>query len=134
MLVKRWGVLRRALPASIDLLKVMRLVCCLCSLHNYCINCRLRKQKKPGSVPVPLAKDNLDIIATAGVSLEHTELNGDSPEALLHGGMHHDDTSDNFRRQFGRRGLNNGDMLPCTRLLEMVERGGFKRPTPKGWE
>jgi hypothetical protein len=48
-------------------------------------------------------------------------------------GDHHEDTSDAYRRQFMRRGLGRGDVLPRDRLLGMVVSGGFKRPTPKKW-
>lgn len=41
MLVGRWGIMRKALPATMGLRKTTALVLALCKLHNFCINERL---------------------------------------------------------------------------------------------
>ncbi len=38
MLVKRWGILRKAIPQNISVKKTIDLVNCLSILHNFCIN------------------------------------------------------------------------------------------------
>lgn len=133
MFVKRWGVLRKALPAKMELRKITALLICLCKLHNYCIEWRLRK-KEVEVVVAPVAADNLDIVANGGISLVATSDNTDSPEEFLNGGEHWEDTSETYRKQFARRGLEDPSArLPREHLLGLVEAGGFKRPRPKGW-
>ena len=136
MLVNRWGILRRALPCAMGLRKSTSLVICLCRMHNYCIDCRLESKQSP-MVPAPLASDNLEITGNGGIPMLRVEdrdrMNDCSPEEFLNGGMHHEDTSDNQRRQFARRGRTASSALPREILLSMVADGGFKHPTPKNW-
>lgn len=130
MLVKHWGILRKALPATMPLDKIVALVICLCRLHNYCVNVSLAKKSGP-SVPSPLATDSLDIVATSGISLQNSAQG--PPEDLAHGGEHHDDAGEEYRCQFQRRGLSLYNELPREKLLRVVREGGFQRPTPKNW-
>ena len=132
MLVKRWGLLRKPLPATIPLRKIVALVISLCRLHNYCVN-RFIAKVGMYEVPPPLAIDSLEIVATGGVTFQSTSNNQNCPSELLDGGEHHDDTGEAYRRQFSRRNLGN-KQLPRALLLAKVEAGGFKRPTPKKWQ
>jgi DDE superfamily endonuclease len=91
-LVSRWGILRRALPSKLGIKKCVALACCLCRLHNFCVDERLKKRSPP-KVPKSLATDSLEIIVNGGIGLDRTEGNEASPEELLHGGDHHDDTT-----------------------------------------
>ena len=88
---------------------------------------------KPDDIPESLALDRLEIITNGGVVLERTLDNDASPEELLHGGEHHEDTTLPYRRQFVRRSMDKGDPLPRDLLHAIVKNGGFKRPTPKKW-
>jgi DDE superfamily endonuclease len=136
-LVARWGVLRRAIPSNLGIKKTTSLVICLCRLHNYCINERLAHDARQATVidiPEALAADRLEILQNGGVDLQRTSDNDMSPEELLHGGEHHEDTSLAFRRQFVKRGMNKNDVLPRERLHDIVANGGFTRPTPKKWQ
>jgi hypothetical protein len=62
-LVKGWGLLRRALPASIDLRETLASVIALFRLHNFCVDCMR------GKSPCPLALDQLEISANGGIPL-----------------------------------------------------------------
>jgi hypothetical protein len=53
-------------------------------------------------------------------------------EEFLHGGEHHDDTTRAFRKQFTRRRKN--ETFPRDKLLDVVDKGGHRRPTPKRWQ
>ena len=118
------------LPNSIELKKVTSLVLALCKLHNYCIDCRME------GVPQLLAEDLLEIGSLGGVPIEfrsHGEglNNENSPEQLLHGGEHNDDTSQLYRKQYARSALahSRDSRLPRDRLHEdIVAAGNFERP------
>jgi hypothetical protein len=151
MLVARWGLLRRALPASIGLKKTTALVLCLCRLHNYCIDCRLgvaRKKQCNSSVAPkernrnssdhddieqPLARDGPEVTGTGGVPLERLTFNEASPEQLLHGGHHFDDVSPQFRQNFTRQAMGISKDDPRELLRMKVLKQGICRPTPVEW-
>ena len=82
-----------------------------------------------------MATDNLDIIGTGGIGhstgQNGREFNAETPEELLHSGDHHNDTTEAQCCQFSGCGMEAGELLPHTKLLDMVEKGGFKRKTPK---
>jgi hypothetical protein len=122
MFVARWGLLRRALPQAMRLRKITALTLCLCRLHNFCIGQGQR-------VDTPLASDTMEILAHGGIALD----NSCTPEGLLHGGEHHEDTTRSFRQNFGRNTLLASSCLPRDKLVAMIERNGFERPTPKSW-
>lgn len=137
-LVSRWGILRRALPARMGIMKMTHLVKCLCQLHNYCINERLAGTEDI-QTPRPLATDNLEIITNGGIAFAEANRDGQSqrqelPEELLGAGHHNDDTSRQFRRMFERSNRNKDEVLPRDRLHSIVAAGEFKRPTPKKWK
>ena len=81
----------------------------------------------------PLPSDDMEILAHGGMAM------GDdtaaAAEELLNGGAHHDDTSKVFRQNLSRNGLSAGSSahLPRDRLLDIIRRNEFKRPTPKSW-
>lgn len=88
-------------------------------------------------MPSPLAVDALEIAGNGGIPLERVRernrVTDESPEQFLHGGMHHDDTTDAYRRQFMRRGQVSSQ-LPREKLLRKVVAGAYKRPTPRNWQ
>ena len=106
MLVNCWGILRKAISATISLEKSGSLVVALCMLHNFCITERLEQAGVSEEYPEPLAQDRFNIQSEGGVTLEPStrdqELNSSSAEQLLHGGHHFDDVPANLCRQFNR--------------------------------
>jgi hypothetical protein len=120
-LVNRWGILRRAISASIGLRKTTRMVVCLCRLHNFCVNERLGS---PGGIVEIAAHGGIRVRATgSGVDGDYV------PEDLMGSGHHNDDTSRAQRRLFARSGRSsNGDKLPRDELHWIGEKGGFRRP------
>mgnify|MGYP007080394643 CR=1 FL=1 len=150
MLVGRWGILRRALPSCIDLRKITALVMCLCRLHNFLVDVRVRARdiaavrladsedatttsKDQKDVPPSLAGDALEIATNGGVPLVQRGGNDQRvPADLLDGGHHFQDTTEAFRRAFMRRGLGDAQ-LPRERLTEAVRFGGFERTLPANW-
>ena len=138
MLVGQLGILRKALPAAMGLRKTSSLVICLCRLHNYCINRRLERQNNGllpnDTIPEPTACDAMEIAVAGGVEVRHQKnSNNYFVDDFLHGGEHFDDVGESVRKQFSRRGIRKGDIVPRDKLLAMVERGGFQRKTPKAW-
>jgi len=127
MLVNRWGLLRRALPAAMGLRKINALLMCLCRLHNFCIN-------ENGTADMTaLAADTVAIRSNGGFFTVETESNPNSPEELLHGGEHHDDTEKSDRLAHARRGLGRQMKTPRDTLLRIIEEGGYQRPNPRHW-
>ena len=145
MIVSRWGILRSAMSATIGLKKTTALVICLCRLHNYCINSRIKrkatnrtqeraKERAEETPPSNLAMERVEIVNNGGIPLVDTGNNSQSPEQLLHGGEHFDDVTPAHRQQIARsvqRSLNGGQ-LPRESLLAQVVASGKQRPSPKG--
>lgn len=127
MFVNRWGLLQRALPASINMKKIPQLVMCLARLHNFCITQRLLKNKRVKLAP-PLAIDAAEIAANGGMPAGEY-----SPQQLLGGGEHFDDVDRNMRRSIQYRARRDNTKLPQELMLESVERQQLKRPTPRQW-
>jgi len=130
MFVNRWGILRRALPASMGIKKMCRLAMCLARLHNFCINERV-------GTALPLPVDSAEITAHGGIPMERNEHNGfndSSPEQLLHGGEHFDevDAAELKRVEAKARRTLNG-RLPKDFLVAKVTEQQLKRPTPQQW-
>jgi len=130
MCVNRWGMLRRAMPAGIGIKKTCRLAKCLALLHNCCVDRRL-------AVAPSLATDTVEITAFGGINLECNDLNSSSPDQLLHGGEHFDETgleTPEQRRNHERRARrNNGGILPRDRLLDIATEKELRRPEPQQW-
>ena len=85
-----------------------------------------------------LATDSVEITAFGGTNLECNDLNSSSPDELLHGGEHFDETgleTPEQRRNYERRARrNNGGTLPRDRLLEIVIEKELRRPEPRQWK
>ena len=144
MLVNRWGILRRAIPATVGLVKTTSLVCSLCILHNYCIDQRLMSQQGPLSpedanedMPPSTEADNLELLSVGAIPLERNPngLNNYSPEQLMHGGEHFDNLPRDVRRRISNWELAvaNGD-FPRDVLYNIIVEKGLKRPTPVRWQ
>jgi len=131
MLVSRWGIMRRPMPAQFGLLKTNALVMSLCRLHNYCINRRLKKTEKP------LAVDKAEIVVHGGVQLTVRADGQAVPEEFLRRDEHFDDTSRAHMRQVERqalRALLPNEELPRDLMLKLVVQQDKHRPTPEQWE
>jgi len=130
MLVARFGILRRAMPAQFGLRRTNALVMSLCRLHNFCINNRV---KATGS----LAVDAAEIEVHGGVPLVAKRMNPMSPEQLIRRDDHFDDTSRAFMRQLERQSariLQEGEVFPRDLMLASVVQQELKRPPPEDWK
>ena len=129
MLVQRWAILRRALPAAFGLRKITQLTLCLCKLHNFLIDERIEKT---------LPRDMLHLRSQGNIVLEpHSTFSEETvPTELLHGGDHFDDVG-NLRTTTMRReayqSRRDGTQLPRDVLKQSVTEQGLVRPTPKNW-
>lgn len=85
ILVNRWGVLKKPLPATFTILKQMALALCLCRLHNYCM----------GDLEV---LDQLPQDLRGGISI-WTNQNG-IPMGLVHGGEHFHDFNEVEQKEY----------------------------------
>ena len=137
MLVNRWGILRSALSSKLTLQKIGSLIICLCRLHNFCINERLKARSTFDEDILPATEaDEFQIASTGGVPLERSsrdpDLNELSPEQLLHGGEHFDDVPRTVRRRLER--CDGGEKLPRDVMVEIVQRKLMKRPLPSEWQ
>jgi hypothetical protein len=93
MLVKRWGILRMAIPQNISMKKTIVLVNCLAKLHNFCIT-------EVDLIDEVLSEDSnniecdgvgfVEMVANQEV-LDVLDANVETPDALLRGGEHFDD-------------------------------------------
>lgn len=120
MLVHRWGVLRRAIPVNISVVKTTQLVRALCILHNFCID------NKDDTANEVFADDHFTGISSGGFA--HSAPN-ERPHQLMDGGEHFDDVPRAERRVHERR----GDELPRERYVAHLEAMGItKRPAPRG--
>jgi len=131
MLVARWGILRRAMPAQFGLKRTNALVMSLCRLHNFCINNRV---KQPTA---SLAADAAEIEVHGGVPLVARPGNRHSPEQLIRRDDHFDDASRAFMRQVERqnaRALEVGEAFPRDTMLASVEQQQLSRPPPDDWQ
>ena len=137
MLVNRWGILRSALSSKLTLQKIGSLLICLCHLHKYCINERLKARGTYDEDILPATEaDEFQIASTGGVPPERSsrdpELNELSPEQLLHGGEHFDDVPRTVRRRLERS--DGTEETPRDIMVEIVQRKLLKRPLPWQWQ
>ena len=129
MLVKRWGVLRMAMPQGITVKKTIALVNCLAKLHNFCIdeiddaldgltedNCNIECGDR-GYVPMVPNNTITDVL----------DMDVQTPEALVGGGDHFDDVPRALRRT--RTVAASEMVLPRTKLCKHVEDMHMVRPT-----
>ena len=134
MLVQRWGILRKALSTKITMKKVNCLCMCLCRLHNFCINSRLKPTGnettptlgRTEEVPNPLMVDAVNIELLGGIRLDTSN----RPVGLLDGGHHFEDCPDQNMRNWRRVTEN---PLPREIMCKEVAALGLSRPTPNRW-
>ena len=91
MLVQRWGFLRKKAPAKYTIAKIISMVSCLCSLHNFLIenNGRTNNQQ---SIPLHTSQDELTLALDGAIDVTPTvEGDGVRPGDLSGGGHHFDD-------------------------------------------
>ena len=89
MLVHKWGCLQKPLPCNFSLPKICALVKCLCILHSFCIDERLRRK-------VVISGDSIN---NDGETDCHAVLVNDVSSIVLEGGNQRgrlDDTDCNF--------------------------------------
>ena len=130
-LVARWGILRKALPATMGIAKASCLVMCLCKLHNFCVNERLSRADGL-DIAEPTAEDSMEVDASGGIRFDENS-DKEGPSEPLGGGHHFDDVTEAQCVAFTRRRLGN-DVLLRDKLHMKVERGGFQRPIPRTWQ
>jgi hypothetical protein len=129
MLVKRWGVLRMAMPQGIAVKKTIALVNCVAKLHNFCID-------EVDDAIDGLTEDACNVECGAGGFVptvanntirDVLDMNVQTPEALVGGGDHFDDVP----RALGRsRTVASSELiLPRTKLCKHVEDMHMVRPT-----
>jgi hypothetical protein len=125
MLVKRWGILRSAMPQGITIKKTVAMVNALAKLHNFCID------RVDNASDDLLSEDmsNLMNSELGYVSLENVDGNEvDLPVQLMNGGHHFDDVPEAQRRH---RGVGIDLSLPRTQLLYKVANSNMHRPLVK---
>jgi len=89
MLVHRWSILRRPLPAAMGIHKITVMTVCLCKLHNFLIN-----QKE--NIPPWTDRDAAHGMIRGSIPMEGQQEHNneaDVPQQLLHGGEHFEDVS-----------------------------------------
>ena len=123
ILVHRWGILRTPLSNNYKLDKVCKLVYCLCSLHNFLIDCRLEEEEL---VPL-LQTDAFNLTLNGALTLEprYREENGRQilvPEEVLGSGDHFDDDPGRARR------IRASNQLPRERMHRLVIENNYRRP------
>ena len=119
------------MSSRLTISKVGSLVLCLCKLHNFCINERIKRNQPEGSEQ-PLSALAQDLFAIASEGGVPFEVSRDlSPEQILHGGEHFDDLPRDLRRQTER--LERDEVLPRDVLHNLVELKSLTRPLPSEW-
>ena len=118
MLVHRWAILRSALSNNYSLIKVKELVRCLCSLHNFLIDCNFTE------VQSTYYGDVVSLHTCGAFAVEESQLNdnGIIPEPLIRGGEHFDDHQ--------RPRQSRDDEQPREKILRLIEEGHYTRPIP----
>lgn len=124
MLVHRWGILRKAIPMNISLVKTTSLVMACTKLHNFCIN------ENDIQIVKPIADDTIDIDYHGGLDLSafsgeievDIEYNNQQNriDDLLDGGEHFDDFVVVPRVR--------NTVMPFQAMLQYVDDQGFQRP------
>jgi hypothetical protein len=128
MLSRRWGILRKPLPAVMGVKKHVLLVYALCKLHNYIL--KERYAERGANKPLPLlARDELNVLNDGGIRLNSIEdgiqttrdrLHGETPSELLHGGEHFDDN--------GRRRPRARHDIARQKMRQYIQDSGLTRP------
>ena len=131
LLVHRWGILRKPIAVNISVQKTTSLVLALCKLHNFCIAQRDIQIEQTHSSDIGTI-----VVINGGLYLPRVDACGDASweydvrnnsldrlTALMDGGDHRDDHTQNARRKFRR----NTD-LPCFTILQVVKNNNYQRP------
>ena len=140
ILVSRWGLLRKPMPAKFTIKKIVSIVECLCRLHNFLINVK----KENNVVPAHTAQDELNLALDGAIPMpfrQLEELNGESivlPDQILHGGHHFDDDPNQEARRSctenSARAQSGGSVsLPREIMYNKVKDGDFRRPTARSY-
>jgi hypothetical protein len=126
MLTRRWGILRKPLPAVMGIKKQVLLVYSLCKLHNYIIKAQYSARDYNAVLPL-VARDELNILNEGGIQnvvrVGDNEEGIETPEELLNGGEHFDDNN-------GRRPRAKKDYAR-QRMRKHIQDTGFTRITAK---
>ena len=127
MLVQRWSILRRPLPAAMGIHKITALTFSLCKLHNFL----LAKKEK---IAPTTSEDAAYGACRGSIELSHSVdfPNEIVPTALLEND-HFDDIDMNTRRRETYTATANNQRLPRDVLFNSVCDQGLVRPTPKHW-
>jgi hypothetical protein len=123
MFVKRWGILRTAIPQRITIQKTVAMVNALAKLHNFCIDCVDRTRFVEESTSEDLC--NIVISSDLGhVMLEDVDgCDVQLPLQIMDPGHHFDDIPETQRRCQPR-----DEVMPRTKLLLIVVESSKHRP------
>ena len=125
MFTQRWGILRKPINASMGVPKIIALVSCLCRLHNYCIDAKVKPDKL-------YPRDECDIHITDGLPAPIDQAKGDdipAPQALIGAGEHFEGIPEYERKKLEK--LARTLTYPRVRLCNMVAERGLTRPKAK---
>ena len=132
MLVKRWGLLRMAIPNGVSVKKTIALVNALAKLHNFCIS-ETDGDRAGSTADEPLVEDlaNMESDENGFVPMvRNSEIESvldiavDTPDDLVGGGEHFDDVP----RECRRNNRTEQDMLPRAKLCMHVANLHAVRP------
>ena len=112
ILVRRFGLLRRAMPSNLTINKIRALVQAMCKIHNFCID-----NDDAEEPPPPTGTDLAHIIGDEGGIMQ---LGG-----VVGGGEH--------RLDYNHRVVDNKTTEPREKLLQIVTDSGLRRRIPKRW-
>jgi len=130
MLTSRWGILRKALPANLGILKQIAVTGACVRLHNFCLDSKnaddanvlnedFGKSHENEIVPLP-PQDEIYVQTSGGLIYGP---NGE-PQSLLHAGEHFDDVPDCVAHLSTRAEVRN-------KMKEQVRELGLVRPLPR---
>lgn len=132
MFVKRWGILRSAIPQNITIRKTISLVHALAKLHNFCIEVsdKVTESTIPDAFRVMNASGGyVTLLDEEAVTLESESETFHIPRSLIDGGYHCDDVTKENRRRWNRQvGSDLCNILPRERLHDKVVESHKVRP------
>eukprot|EP00970_Alexandrium_tamarense_P016091 scaffold6106_cov134-Alexandrium_tamarense.AAC.2 len=131
MLVHRFGMLRKAWPVNVSISKTNSAILALCKLHNFCI-----ESNSGNDISTADVRDSSNIMMDGGVLLPRIDrVDGDDDtvrwmyddaedrlNALLDGGEHMDDHTDNDCQRYRR------EVTPRHLIHNYIAENGFRRP------
>ena len=119
ILVRRWGILRSAIPKEVTVRRAIALVNALAKLHNFCIDA---KEAVPTVATTDLS--NIMINPTGHIPVDD-ESDDRPPRELVGGGHHFEDIPRNLRESTN----NTSNMFPRQKMQEQVLQMHLKRPS-----